>query len=153
MKQSSGPISPVEDILALTFCTHWHIKQRLRREGRNRCYSTSKICQFQPPPQIPLARPEHLPGWVFFTKMIDYSQWQPLPLGSTNMILPIRSNNHLAGNSKRDLQHFLLLWLMLEKVISACDLALAHRLYSGSRCSLLCYYLKFIVSFWGEFAL
>lgn len=73
----------------------------------------------------------------FFTKMINYSQRQPLPLGSTNMILPIQNNNHLACNSKRELQRFLLLWLILEKVISACDLALAHRLYSGGRCSFL----------------
>lgn len=28
----------------------------------------------------------------FFTKMIGYSQRQPLPLGSTNMILPTESN-------------------------------------------------------------
>lgn len=134
VKQPSGPISPVKDILSLTFCTHWHMKQHLGREGRSRCYSTSKVCQFQPPPQFPLSSPKQLATRVgFFTKMIDYSQWQPLPLGSTSMILRIQSNNHLAGNSKRKLQHFLLLWLILEKFTSACDLALAHRLYWGGR--------------------
>lgn len=156
MKQSSGPISPVKDILALAFCTHWHIKQHLGRGGGTGATVPARSASSDLHPKFLWQALNIYQGELlfFFTKMIDYSQWQPLPLGSTNMILPIQSNNHLAGNSKRELQHFLLLWLMLEKVISACDLALAHRLYLGGRyCFLYMLLFEIVVSFWDKFAL
>lgn len=65
-------------------------KRSLRKGGESWCYSTSKACHVQPPPQI--LDKTRLAMVRFFTEMIDYLQWQPLPSGSTNMILPIESN-------------------------------------------------------------
>lgn len=120
------------DVLALAFCTYWHRKQHWGKEGRAGARAPARPASSSPHPKF-LSQAPSSRQCFFFTKMIDYLWWQPLPLGSTNMILPIENNNHLAGTNERELQHFLLLWLILEKVISVCDLVLAHRLYWGSR--------------------
>lgn len=67
-------------------------KPSLRKGGEREssCHSTSKAWHFQPPPQIPPTRQGWL-WWDVLLKIIDYLPRQPLPPGSTTMILPIES--------------------------------------------------------------